>query len=79
VPVQAVGARRYQGRLAVGRQRLVCAGDQRVGAERDRVPGQRRVETEVRTPGLVHHDRHAGRVRGGHQRPTGGLFVSGNG
>ncbi len=52
------GPRQDERGLAPGRQRLVGAHDHRVGAERECMRGQVRMEAEVRGPGRVDHERH---------------------
>jgi hypothetical protein len=62
--VQAFGPGQQQRPLGAGGQRLVRAGDQRVGAGRDRVRRQVGVKAEVGRPGGVDDQRHPGLVRG---------------
>ena len=59
IRVEPQGACRDDGRLAVGRQCLVGTEHHRVGAQGQRVWRIVGMETEVGTPGLVDHDRHA--------------------
>ena len=57
------GAQVHHGRLGQRADDLVGAGDDHVGAQRQRGRGQLGVEGQVRAPGLVDHQRHAVRVR----------------
>ena len=63
-PVQPLGPGQHHRALGVGGQRLVRAGHHAVGARRDGVRRQIRVEAEVRGPGLVDDQRHPGFVGG---------------
>ena len=59
--VERLAAGQQHRRLRERRQGLVGRQHEGVGAERQRVLRQVRVEAEVRAPGAVHEQRHAGR------------------